>query len=62
MVLNVDAPATFLALAGVPIPEHYQGRSLLPILQGGTAADWPVLKAGEIADLAAFLMSLSAGR
>ncbi|MDH3290991.1 MAG: cytochrome c [Gemmatimonadota bacterium] len=30
--------------------------------QGGTAVDWPVLKAGEIADLAAFLMSLSAGR
>jgi hypothetical protein len=30
--------------------------------QGGTAVDWPVLKAGEIADLAAFLMSRSVGR
>ncbi len=30
--------------------------------QGGTAVDWPVFKADEIADVAAFLMSLSGGR
>jgi arylsulfatase A-like enzyme len=40
MALNVDAPLTFLELAGVAAPEHYQGRSLLPILRGETPADW----------------------
>ncbi len=30
--------------------------------QGGTAVDWPLLSAGQIADIAAFLMSLSGAR
>jgi len=35
MALNIDLPATFLDLAGVPIPDEMQGRSLLPLLEGG---------------------------
>lgn len=40
IALNVDLPATFLEWAGVPIPEHYQGRSLKPIVSAETLADW----------------------
>jgi len=36
-----DLPATFLDLAGVPVPAHWQGRSLLPLLHGDDRADWP---------------------
>lgn len=41
VALNVDFPSTFLDWASVPIPEHYQGRSLHPILVGQTPEDWP---------------------
>lgn len=34
MVLNIDIAPTVLELAGVPIPAHVQGRSIVPILQG----------------------------
>ncbi|MBN1557050.1 MAG: sulfatase [Lentisphaerae bacterium] len=40
IVLNVDFPALFLDLAGVPIPGHFQGRSFWPLLQGSTPPDW----------------------
>ena len=40
MILNVDFPATFLDLAGLPIPEHFQGRSFRPLLEGDTPEDW----------------------
>jgi arylsulfatase A-like enzyme len=40
MALNVDVPATMLAAAGVEVPAHYQGRSLLPILNGAVPKDW----------------------
>ncbi len=40
IVLNVDFASLFLDLAGVPIPEEFQGRSFLPILQGNTPPDW----------------------
>lgn len=36
MALNVDLPPTLLALADVTIPSTMQGRSLLPLLLGGT--------------------------
>jgi arylsulfatase A-like enzyme len=36
LALNIDIPATILNLAGVPIPETYQGRSLMPIVNGDT--------------------------
>jgi len=39
-VLNIDIPATILDLAGVPIPEFYQGKSLLPILNNEDNENW----------------------
>lgn len=36
LVLNIDYPATFLDLAGAAAPETFQGRSLLPMLNGDT--------------------------
>jgi arylsulfatase A-like enzyme len=38
--LDVDLAPTFLDLAGAAVPADMQGRSLLPILQGKTPADW----------------------
>ena len=40
LVSNVDFAETFLDLAGLPIPERMQGRSLVPILRGQQPADW----------------------
>jgi arylsulfatase A-like enzyme len=40
IVSNIDFASTFLEAAGQPIPSDIQGRSLLPILQGKTPADW----------------------
>ncbi len=40
MALNVDLPATMLEMAGVDVPKHYQGKSLVPWLQGSEVADW----------------------
>ncbi len=36
MVLNVDVAPTLVDLAGLPVPESYEGRSLVPLLQGET--------------------------
>jgi len=38
--LNNDFAPTFLDLAGLPIPIDMQGRSLVPILNGESPADW----------------------
>lgn len=40
MVQNIDYAPTFLELAGAPVPEDIQGRSLLPLLRGGHPEDW----------------------
>jgi arylsulfatase A-like enzyme len=40
MALNVDFAPTFLAVAGLRAPADVQGRSLLPLLQGETPAEW----------------------
>ena len=40
MALNVDLGATFLDWAGTPKPARYEGRSLVPIVQGQPPADW----------------------
>jgi len=40
MALNIDIPATLLDYAGIPVPESYQGRSLRPIVDGGSPEHW----------------------
>jgi arylsulfatase A-like enzyme len=40
IVLNVDFPPTFLDLAGLDIPEAFQGTSIRPLLQGHSPDDW----------------------
>src|SRR5690606_28889973 len=40
LVSNLDFAETFLEIAGVPIPEDMQGRSLVPLLRGETPEDW----------------------
>jgi len=40
MVQNIDHAATFLELAGAPIPEDIQGDSYLPLLKGEHPKDW----------------------
>ncbi len=35
LVCSVDVPATLVDLAGVGVPDHYQGFSLRPLLDGG---------------------------
>jgi len=40
MALNVDIPATILALAGVEMPVQYQGNSLVPLLEGQDDPAW----------------------
>ncbi len=40
IVSNLDFAETFLDAAGLSVPGDMQGRSLLPMLQGQTPADW----------------------
>ena len=40
LVQLIDIAPTMLELAGVPIPEAIQGRSLTPLLEGKSTADW----------------------
>jgi len=40
IVLNVDFAPLFLDLAGIRIPQSFQGRSFRPLLQGSTPPDW----------------------
>jgi arylsulfatase A-like enzyme len=40
LVQNIDFAETFLDLAGAPIPDDMQGRSIVPLLKGNTPADW----------------------
>ena len=37
----LDLTPTFLELAGAPMPEHFDGRSLVPLLRGEAVPDWP---------------------
>ena len=40
IALNVDAPATMLEFAGIASPSHYQGNSLVSLMQGNEDSDW----------------------
>ncbi len=40
MVLNVDLAPTFLTWAGIEIPASYEGRSLVPLVNGDPLSDW----------------------
>jgi arylsulfatase A-like enzyme len=40
IVSNLDFGETFLDAAGLKVPDDMQGRSLKPILEGNTPADW----------------------
>jgi len=40
LVLNLDFPETILDACGVEVPSEMQGRSMMPILQGGAVKDW----------------------
>ncbi|MCA9052878.1 MAG: sulfatase, partial [Planctomycetaceae bacterium] len=40
MILNADVAPTIVELAGVEIPAHYQGRSLVPWMNGRRPSDW----------------------
>lgn len=39
-VANIDLAPTFLDLAGLPVPESMQGRSIAPLLRGEEPKDW----------------------
>jgi len=39
-VANIDLAPTFLDLAGLPVPDFMQGRSLAPLLHGKSPEDW----------------------
>jgi arylsulfatase A-like enzyme len=39
-VANIDLAPTFLDLAGLPVPESMQGRSIAPLLRGESPVDW----------------------
>ena len=39
-VSNIDLAPTFLDLAGLPVPDSMQGRSIVPLLRGESPADW----------------------
>jgi arylsulfatase A-like enzyme len=36
LMSSIDLPATWLATAGIPVPEKMQGRSLLPLFEGSS--------------------------
>jgi arylsulfatase A-like enzyme len=40
MAINPDFAPTFMELAGLQVPADVQGRSLVPLLEGRTPADW----------------------
>ena len=40
MALNSDLASTMIGLAGLPVPDAHTGRSLVPLLEGKTVADW----------------------
>lgn len=41
LVSLIDLPPSLLAAAGLPVPPHMAGRSILPLIGGRPAPDWP---------------------
>ena len=41
IITNVDFAATFLDYADINQPDHFQGRSFRPLLEGSTPENWP---------------------
>ena len=50
LVSLIDIPSTLLDIGGVAIPEHYRGRSLLPLVKGETT-DWPEAVFAQISEV-----------
>ncbi len=46
----VDLPATLLDACGIDVPDPMEGRSVLPLLGGGHAADWPSARLIHVCD------------
>lgn len=48
-VSNLDLPATVVDIAGIPVPDSFDGRSLLPLLDSRTdsTVEWPDYVAAE---------------
>jgi arylsulfatase A-like enzyme len=44
---EIDIPATILDAAGIPIPERFSGRSLLPLLDADRGAETPTFAQGD---------------
>jgi arylsulfatase A-like enzyme len=40
LALNIDIPATILDYAGIDVPGHYQGQSLIPLTGGNVPGNW----------------------
>ena len=40
IICNVDFPATWMDIAGIPIPSYMQGKSFKALLSGNTPANW----------------------
>ena len=40
MVQNIDYAPTFLEMAGIPVPDDIQGKSIIPLLKGEKVKDW----------------------
>jgi arylsulfatase A-like enzyme len=40
LALNSDLASTMISLAGLAVPDAHTGRSLVPLLEGKTVADW----------------------
>ena len=40
MLMNVDIAPSILSYAGLPVPEHFQGKDFGPVLRGDTPDDW----------------------
>lgn len=50
LVSLVDLPPTLLEAAGIPVPTHMAGHSIMPLLGGRAVPDWPEDVFGQISE------------